>query len=110
MMDREEIIERLRLSATAIREHVPDDDGSFAAVATSSAHPQRKMVAGVLHVDLLEQAADALSVQGEEIRRAGQIDSCGLSSSMFTTSSLDAIISKTYSRPTAAVSSNTVAP
>lgn len=56
-----EIVGRLRSDAKAIREHVPDDEGSFAAVAISASNPARRTVAGSLHADLLDTAADALT-------------------------------------------------
>ncbi|GAA4827175.1 hypothetical protein GCM10023232_26750 [Sphingosinicella ginsenosidimutans] len=53
----DDLVERLESSAKAIRDHVPDDAGSFAAVATSKTDPARRMVAGPLHADLLDEAA-----------------------------------------------------
>ena len=66
----DEIEADLRSSAKAIREHVPDATGSFPAVATSASDPDRQMIAGPLHVVLLDKAADTIRQLREQVREA----------------------------------------
>lgn len=63
----EKLARELRDAAKAIREHVPDADCSFYPVAVSTADPQRRTVAGVLHAELLERAANALDLNREGV-------------------------------------------
>ena len=56
-----ELEERLRTEARAIREHVPDAEGSFHAVAVSAGDATRRTIAGPLHADMLDEAADTIT-------------------------------------------------
>lgn len=55
------MVEKLLEAAKAIRNHVPDAVTSFHIVAQSATDPERRIVAGPLHADLLETAADMLA-------------------------------------------------
>ena len=62
----EEMCELMREEAKQIREHVPDEDNAFCVIAQSASDPDRQTVAGPLHADVLDKAADMLTALSRE--------------------------------------------
>lgn len=79
----DELAKQLEQAAHEIREHVPDDRHAFKPVAVDRDDPERATVAGPLHAELLERAAQrlrSLPIAPEWPARYGARDDCVLDS------------------------------